>query len=91
LFSIDPPGEPVSNPLGKPIRSEEWYFITENSLATCTVTVFPGEIVAVSKKDYEQLDDGKVSQSDHDGSEEVFLVQYSALVPLLEKNGFGRL
>lgn len=83
------PGVPVG-PMGKPIRTEDWYFITKETLVTCTVTVYEGEIVGVSEKVYKQLKTGVALDNDEpDG--EIYLVMYRKMVPLLEKNGFVRL
>ena len=75
---------------GRPVRTEDWYFITKDSLVTCTVVVYPGEVVGVPTKIYEQLKNGNTSPIQYDKGK-LILLQYSDLVPLLEKSGFARL
>jgi hypothetical protein len=85
-----PPGPPGPRPaLGWPIRKEDWYYITDE-LVTCTVVVYPGELVSVPEKVWLQLKNGEVRDSTGE-REDVMLVKYDVLVPILEKNGFVRL
>ena len=77
-------------PLGKPLRHEDWYYITDTALTTCIVTVYPGEVVGVPEKIFLQLTEGVVAR-ELPGDDKVLLVGYAALVKLLEHNGFARL
>ena len=79
------------NPLGDPIRREDWYYITKDSLVTCSVVVYPGEIVGVPEKTYKVLESGEIDSSKYRVGDNIYLVAYHTLVPLLEKNGFVRL
>jgi hypothetical protein len=79
-----------SSPLGKPVRREDWYYITENSMASCAVTVYPGELVVIQKKVYDGLAKSEIATADG-GVAGVYLVHYDDLEALLTKNGFARL
>lgn len=90
MLPIDPPGRP--SPLGTPVRREEWYIIANNSLTTCTVSVYPGEVVGLQQKVYEQLESGVVQTTeDYKPGDAIYLIQYERAAELLRKNGFARL
>ncbi len=79
--------DPQANPLGIPVRREDWYLITE-SFSTATVTVYAGEVVGCSRKVFTQL-----SGWDPPGEGEedrVVVIQYADVVQLLKKNGFRK-
>ena len=89
MFNPDPP-EDRKNPLGLPVRREDWYIIDDKGLTTCAVVVYPNELVGVPKETYIQLQGGEV-RATPSRPEGVYLVDYEDVVALLEKNGFVRL
>jgi hypothetical protein len=77
-------------PLGWPIRHEDWYFI-KDSFTTATVTVYPGEVVGCSVKNYNELAGLHDPSNTNDDPSEVVVLQYPEMAELLTKNGFIKL
>jgi len=82
-------GDPVTRPpLGWPVRREDWYYINE-AFVSATVTVYPGEIVGLSEKNYNKL--AGLEWGEDLGEGDIVVVKYHQMATLLEKNGFVKL
>lgn len=80
------PDPTEANPLGAPIRREDWYMINQ-SFSTATVTVYTGEVVGCTRKVFTQLSGWDMPDVDPEG---IVIVDYNDVVMLLEKNGFRK-
>jgi hypothetical protein len=78
----------MSGILGEPIRQEVWYQIDED-IFTVNLTVYPGEIIAVSEKALRWLSGTDYDVDSPEG--EWVLMKYHELEEYLHKLGFGKM